>query len=304
MATLLKLNSGWKNLETNEVIDFGQITLDIYNDYRSIYNEYYNKLYNCKTAEEHQRITEKYSDSITPEIELLLSVIESYISNLNDVDGFKPVIKFSSSNEFSYYKDRDENHQKLLDLVRQQGWKNIPTDVTLHPIDIFLLKCINNSNGLQVVPRLVDEKWYMSYTSDHIGTLLILDLIEMRNCGYKFHFCKNCSNIHIQKGTTRKYCVKCSSEYKRIADAERKNSPRYIHKNTRDYMRNSGNFTPEEIAAFSEESDYYWDRLHGKKTLPSDVTKYTAKINTLEEYGEWCKKKHAEFKSISKSRKM
>ena len=144
----------------------------------------------------------------------------------------------------------------------------------------------------------------MSYASDHMGTLLILDLIEMRNCGYRFHFCKNCSNIHIQKGTNRKYCVKCSSEYKRIADAGRKSSPRYIHKNTRDYMRNSGKFLSEEIAAFSEESDYYWDRLQGKKTSTSDTTKYTAEISTPEEYSEWCKKKHAEFKSIAKTRKL
>lgn len=282
MSILIKLKTGWINSETHEFSIYGQFSLDIYKKYRSIIQE--------------------GKEEIIPNIRVLLSVIEYCIIDLNEVDDFKPITKFSSSGVF-FYKDRDENHQKLLELVRKQGWKDVPEDITLHPIDIFLLRYINYSDDLHVIPRFIDGKWYATCDSEDIISLLILDLMEMCNCGYKFYFCKNCSNIHIQKGTNRKYCAKCSSEYKRIADSERKNSPRYIHKSTRDYMRNSGKFLSEEIAAFSEESDYYWDRLQGKKTSTSDAIKYTAEINTPEEYREWCKKKHAEFKVIAKARK-
>lgn len=307
MATFLKLETGWKDLETGEFFEFGQISINIYNYYHSAQQEYYenyDRLIDAHDDEGIRKLDDAYEEYLTDDVSFFISIIESYVNNINfNEKGFTAVKSFNThNNKYISQEKQKETHEKLLEIIRDQGWNDVPEDTKVHPIDIFLMQSIEMFPPFSVVPHFINGKWYMVYDVANTNQILILDLIEMRNCEYKFHFCKNCDSIHIQKDKKNKYCPECSRNYKKVADKNRPESPRYSHKKVQNYLQNSEKFTSEERAAFNEESDFYWYRITGKqeKSIPDN---YRTDIITVDNYISWCEEKHEEFKKIAKTRK-
>lgn len=303
MAKLIKMETGWKVFETGQFFEFGQISINIYNLYSTKQEEYYEKLRNANNSEEEQ-LYEEYKEYLSDDVFNFISVVDRYIDDIGySKKGFEATKKFTpyESKCFSYER-QEETHRKTLDIIKNQGWPNVPDDIKINLIDLYLMRSIESLPPLPATPHFINGKWYMAYDTGDTNLIAVLDLIEMRNCAYKFRFCKNCNKIYIQKDKKVKYCPECSQNYDKIASKNRPLSPRYVHKQVRNYMNNSEKFTANEIGAFADESDFYWDRIQGKNPKVIDQS-YRSDIITEYDYIAWCKEKHEEFKKIAKSRK-
>lgn len=302
---MLKMETGWRVLETGAFYPFGQITIDDCNAYRKAEKEWREKFGHAHTKEEIDKLDKEYPLLHNNDVYNFICVIETYAEDCgNRKNGYQPLRKFPNpyyGNEHISMEQRKKNYEYRLELARKQGWNDIEYGTDFSPIDIYLMQCFETLEPFKALPHFIDGKWYMAYDTGDSNRIMALDIIEMRHINHDIRYCKNCDLLFIQSGKNQRYCPACSANYKKIADDNRKRSPRYAHKKIQNYLKNSNKFTIDEIIAFNNESDYYWDTINGKQF--DTVADYRSDIDTVADYIAWCEEKHKEFKSIAKTRK-
>lgn len=290
----LKMEEGWKIIETGEFIRFGEIAISQYNFFKKLMVDYNTSYLNIfeqygiqspemkKFKEENQPITDRYDD-----IEFFIALIETHIFSIKE-NKFNPIRDFSICNKSRYStQEQKVAHQKVINLIKDNGWEDISNNKTINAIDIFLIKELSNAPTFPITYHFVNGKWYFAFDTELTQQewFVLLDIQEIRNADYDFSFCKQCGNIFIKRKKNNIYCESCSENYRKNYDQKRTVSPKGYRDKVRNYMRNSLKFTNSEIIEFSIESD--------------------KKLNTLsgEDFIKWCTEKHEAYKQEAKTRK-
>lgn len=282
---ILKTKNGWLNLEKNGLNTFGNIAI-----------QYYNYLKNKKSIL-HQETTT--SDEKLDAIDSFLNVIDDYLS---DQKGYQPTYPFELYSDCIYtIEEQTIFHKQIISLAQDNGWKNIPEDINLNSIDVYLMQVFANAPPLQTSMHFYDGEWCIaydfelefdkrpSYNEVENGKtipewLVFLDMIEMRNNDYNFCYCEQCKEIYVKRRKNNRLCDTCGSSYKKIYDKVRSSTPKGKIDKVCNYMRNSLKYTNDEIITFREDANQKLTSLNEEK------------------FNSWCDEKHKMFKADAKIR--
>lgn len=240
-----KTNDCWIAVETNEKINFGEFVIRQYNAL-------------LKMKKEQKPFPEDIENPIDAEntINLLMDIVKLHLS---DVD-----IK----NKFDI-------------------------------IDRYLNSVFLGNNYFPTTIQNINGEWAIIYNVNETATdenelqageimkewMVFLDMMEMRKSKYIFKECPECNLLYVDNDKRKKLCSRCSPSYKSNYDKKRASAPKGYRDKVKNYMRNSGSYTNDEILEFTIESDN--------------------KINELnnDDFMKWCKNKHDYFKEETKRRK-
>lgn len=252
----LKLENGWKDLETGQFWEFGTYVLNIarfyherLHDNSSKVDEFYRDLEN--------KFGKEFAHSLDNEVSIFLGVLDDLIDcDSDNVFDFEIKDYLHDSKE-----EQIELHRKKVELIKKQGWKDFPDNKDINLFTFYLIKCADTSteNSLlpyEIYPHFINNKWYFSYEVGDTDRIMYLDLIELQQQNYNLAHCKCCDNIFIKKRKNQKYCSeKCQTVYKKIYEQDRKNSLQGLKHKVHNYMRNSKKFNENEINKFLQEFD-------------------------------------------------
>lgn len=325
----IKTKTGWLNLETNNFLPFGEIAMQIYNEFKEIDLLIYEKVrkhFNINTPLFHiigRHHAECHTEDILFENDDKMIALISSEDKLNSEhtlktyshDGWNTgkihyyiaIYKSDMESMFNnspYYTNfimdivKNQRFRHFIERLCDQGEKNLyPTGkyeiVNAQILDTWL----NNIDGidmeLQTVIRKYNNIYYRVLIADNIDQLIYDDLIEMINFNYSLKHCPICHVAFIKRDKRKNFCPSCSLDEKakkQYNDQKRKKSPKALHKNICDMLRNRN----QDYSEFMIESDYYWDIINGKNIVYNN--KYDKTIKTKSDYRAWLKKKHEEYK--------
>lgn len=284
----LKLEKGWKCLETDHFFEFGEIALDCYRFYDKRYGRnctYETQNENIKELEEHfgKELSGKLLDAVYTLFERINDLVwdEDYATPITDFKVFE-------NSRWASKEEQVAAHHARVELLRKQGWKDFPENKDVKPFTMYLLASANtNEHNVEipflpfsVYPHFIDSNWVFAYEVQEPTELLFLDLIEMQKQNYKFGFCKYCDIPFIKKRKNQKCCSDaCKTNNKKELEKNRTNTISGYKKKVYNYMYSSKKFTRSEINNFLTEFE------EKKATLSEEQTV------------EWLMNKHEEFKS-------
>ena len=313
----IKAKDGWYNVETGNIIPYGETILEFYLFFHKMITDYHDE-----TDILHEELSNKYKNTLlinTPEykqLEKKYPLLIEYYDVIHEMDSIIGIYleqnnleitgnKWNIKNDSFYSSEEQSNsHKKHIDRAKECGWLDISDNEDISLIDMFLLR-ENNNIKPNITTCFINHQWYTAYifgNDDYSSYLMaMLDLQELRNhddidfavcmnCINPYHYC---DNIFIKHGK-QLYCEECRSNYKKDYDDKIKHSVYGMHDKVRQLMKNSGRFTLDERQAFLDESNYYKNVIKGKN--PENINNYRDDIKTLGDYGNWLNQKHKEYK--------
>lgn len=298
----IKTENGWYVVETGAFFKYGEIAIWQYNQIRLWMKNYLDEQmeiidnYGFKSSEmkefkkRNKTLIEGWDD-----LELFVAVIDSYIPFLRS---FESLEKFEPSELFrGTIEEQEANHQKIIEMVKSNGWETISNDIQPSLVDIFLIRQLEKAPHLQVSLHFYEGKWCEAYNvepgleQNEIENgksawewLVYLDMIEVRYSDSVFAFCRECDSLYIRVRKNNHLCEKCTANYKKNFDKRRGTTNKGLIDKVCNYMRNSLKFTYDEINAFRDIANI--------------------NLTTMNEtaFSEWCKQEHDGFKAEAKKR--
>lgn len=324
----IKTEKGWFNLETEELILFGDLSVKLSNRIQSDLDLVKGKIMkyfslsrqtipqcvigrNDNLNDTEQKI---FMDSNIMAIAIFWeNAICTYPTNaihyednqVNFPKYYLPIYKKDLSKLFDKRSEMDlltySTQEKMINLIRTLANKEIYGTLLTEEDDTALLHSIVNSwlptlndNPIPTIIRDFEGKYLVSYVVNSIGELYGRDILELINFNYSLATCPICDQIFVKRDGRISFCPKCSADkkaQKKYNERKRKrNIVQLEHKAIVDMLRNRG----ADYNDFVIESYYYRDLIDRKEVSPCPAG-YDSSIQTKEQYEEWLKKKHKEL---------
>lgn len=240
-----KTNDCWIAVETNKKINFGEFVIRQYNTLLEI-------------TKEQKPFPEDIENPLDAEytIKLLMDIVKLHLSNTDIQNKFDIVDNYLDFvlSGIDYFPTTNQNINGEWTIVYNVNETAI------------------NENELK--PGEIIKEW-----------MVFLDMLEMRKSKYIFKECPECNLLYTDNDKRKKLCSRCSPSYKSNYDKKRAITPKGYRDKVKNYMRNSGLYTNDEILDFTINSDNKIDVLNAN------------------DFMNWCKDKHDYFIEEAKRRR-
>lgn len=317
--------NGWINIETNEIIPFGNIAVDFYNTIQKGVNYIRDQLRHslnisirpwffdgrdaprCNAQEQIFKSSQDIVAIVWSEQKIQKETHLTYL-----FDGYNRYYKGKNVYYIPLYKNDFLNlfgKNDFYNLLITKYWAfesvlNLIEFMGNHVDRQYYTKEEYNKLTMQVLGshivsfklgtelRQYKDTYIRVYTLHDIQELLFDDIIQMIGFKYSLEDCPICGNAFVKRDKRRNFCDMCSiDEYKKkkYNDQKRKSDLQYIHKITTDMLRNR----QEDYNEFVNESHYYADIVSGKDIEFNP--KYDQTIQTETDYRKWLERKHKEY---------
>ncbi len=317
--------NGWINIETDEIIPFGDLAVDVYNVTRKD-KKFVDKII-CQ-ALKVKTFASCISGRDTPECPREKKIFESDkeiiaiiwskskildSSNLQYIfDGknkyysgtavyYVPLYKnylldwFNDNKYYIEFLKAYNQNEKFLNLIEFLcNYEDRPfyTDEEFYNITLRILESWIYPLEINTTIRRYKNLYCRTFIVGDPHWLMYDDILQMINFDYNLEFCPICGTAFVKRDKRKNFCDNCAKDEKakkRYNDQKRKSSPQYLHKIITDMLRNRG----EDYTEFVRESAYYADIVAGKNVVNNP--QYSQTIRTELDYQKWLDSKHKEF---------
>lgn len=318
-------NNGWINIETGDLVFFGDLAVDCYNLTKQQMELIDKRLYHdlritgfssfisgrntpdCNSQKQIFASDEKIIGIIWSEKPLHDSRDRQYVFD-GENDYYKgmnvyyiPLYEdyllrlFNGNNYYiEYLKVYQQNEKfiRLIEFLCNYEDRKFYTDKEFYDLTMHILDNWIYPLEINTVLRKYKNSYCRAYIVKDIHWLLYDDIVKMINFKYNLEFCPICGKAFVKRDKRRNFCNECAGnekKKKKYNDQKRKDDLQYLHKITTDMLRNR----QEDYLPFVEESRYYADLVSGKDIEYNP--KYDQTIKTKSDYKKWLEKKHKEY---------
>lgn len=317
--------NGWINIETEEIIPFGNIAVDFYNTIQKGVNYIRYKLRHSLNISIQPWF---FDGRDAPRCNAQAQIFKSDQNIVAIIWSEKKIqketnLKYLFDGDNKYYRGKNIYYIPLykndfLNLFGKNDFYNlIITKYLAFESVLGLIEFMGNHEDRQYYTKEEYRKFTMQvlgshivsfkldtelrqyknsyirvYTLHDIQELLFDDIIQMIDFKYSLEDCPICHNYFVKRDKRRNFCDKCSNDEKKkkkYNDQKRKDDLQYLRKITTDMLRNR----QEDYFPFAEESRYYADLVSGKDVEYNP--KYDSTIKTESDYRKWLERKHKEY---------